>query len=225
MAMVNASRNYVYVDTKPVTGSLLTPGIVFPATGLGFTVPGGLRDFLVRDTLPASPQIPLSFAENLSANKSYTLFVYDTTTAPRQKTVETEIIVPTDNSARIRFASFVYSPTAIPTAFDIFSVKRNANIFTNVNLTDVTAFIPYQSNVTDTFYIRPTGTGTNLQNWSRNPQPAGTLVNIQLILTPLPKRSYTIVFRGGYRSSNIQNLTSPFAANPHVRTLSSFVNY
>jgi hypothetical protein len=214
VATVNASRNFMWVDSRQINGASLTTGSVFPTTGYGFEVGGGLRNFLVRDTLSTSTQLPYSFAENLQAGKNYTLFMYDTITSPKQKTVITNIEVPTDTTARIRFAHFPYSPTAIP-AVDIFSVKRNANIFTNVSLTEVTGFIPIASGVTDTFYVRPAGTGTNLQNFNPSPAP-GALTNIQAILTPTIRRSYTLIFRGGYRATATTNTT--------VRSLSVFVN-
>ncbi len=216
-AMVGTARNYVYVDSKPVNGAAMVLGSVFPTTGYGFSVPGGVRAFLVKDTLTASTQVPLSFSENLTAGKNYTLFMYDTTTTPKQKTVETNIVIPSDLSSRLRFANFVYNPTGIP-AFDIYSKKRNANIFTNVQVTDVTGFIPYDSDVTDTFYIRPTGTTTNLQNYrpATMTVPAAFL-DVIAVLTPTAKRSYTLVFRGGYRGTGTTN------TNP--RTLSVFANY
>ena len=214
VATVNASRNFLWVDANRINGASLTTGSIFPTTGYGFNVGGGLRNFLVRDTLSTSTQLPYSFAENLQAGKTYTLFMYDTITSPKQKTVLTNIQVPTDTTARIRFAHFPYSPTEVP-AVDIFSVKRNANIFTNVSLTEVTDFIPIASAVTDTFYVRPTGTGTNLQNFNPAPAP-GAWTNIQAVLTPTIKRSYTLIFRGGYRATTTTNAT--------VRSLSVFVN-
>lgn len=215
MAMVNANRNYLLVDNKPVNGASITTGAVFPAVTPGFSIEGGFRAFLLRDTLTATTQLPLSFAENMQANKKYTIFVYDTITAPKQKTVETNIVIPSDNSARIRFANFVYSPTAIP-AFDIFSKKQNATIFTNVQISEATSFITIPSGITDTFYIRQTGTGVNLQNWRPTPTPAGP-VDVFVALTPQAKRSYTLVFRGGYRATATNNAT--------VRTLTFFTNY
>lgn len=215
IATVNASRNYVYVDAKQVTGAALTSGSVFPSTGPGFQTSPGIKAFLVRDTLGTSTQVPFSFAENMQFNKNYTVFMYDTTTAPKQKTVETSIVIPSDNSARLRFANFVYTPTGI-TAFDIFSKKKNAVIFTNVQVSDVTSFIPYPSGVNDTFYIRPTGTSTNLQNLRPTPAPP-TYIDIFATLNPTAKRSYTLVFRGGYRAYITTNST--------LRTLSVFANY
>lgn len=215
MAMVNANRNYFYVDSRVLNGASITTGSVFPSTAHAASVPGGFRAFLVRDTLTSTTQVPLSFAENLQVGKNYTVFVYDTITAPKQKTVETNIVVPTDTTARIRFANFVYNPTTLPNGFDIYSKRRNEVIFTNVKQTDVTEFIPYASGLTDTFYIRPTGTATNLQNWQTT-TPVGP-IDVRAILTPVARRNYTLVFRGGWRATASSNTT--------VRTLSFFTNY
>ncbi len=67
---------------------------------------------------------------------------------------------------------------------------------TNLQVTDVTDFIPYPSDITDTFYVRTAGSGTNLFNFTA--APANVPTNIQSIFTPRPKRSYTLVFRGSY---------------------------
>lgn len=195
IATVNASRNYVYVDGFPVNGSVMSSGSLFPANGPGFKVTPGIKAFLVRDTISTATQVPLSFAENMQFGKTYTVFMYDTINAPKQKTVQTDIVVPTDTTARIRFANFIYNPNAIP-AVDVFSYKLNANIFTNVSVTDVTGFIPYPTLISpDTLYIRNTGTTTNL---------------LKISMTNLaPKRVYTMVYRGSDRG---------------VRTASLFIN-
>jgi hypothetical protein len=169
MGTVSASRNYVYVDSKPVNGAAIALGGLFPATGYGFSVPIGVRAFLIRDTLTATTQTPLSFAENMQPNKNYTIFMYDTI-------------------------------NAVP-AVDVFSKRRNQNIFTNVSVTDVTNFIPYASRLTDTLSVRATGTTTDL-----------AVLNG---ITPTEKRSYTIVFRGRYETTS----------GTIARTLSSFVNF
>lgn len=200
MAMVNASRNYVYVNGNAVNGSSLISGSVFPASGLGFSAPVGLTGFLVRDTLSTTTQIPLSFASNLAANRNYTVFVYDTINSPQQKTVETVIEVPKDSTARLRFANFIFTKVAVP-AVDIFSKRRNINLFTNVQTTDVTGFIPVPSAFNDTLFVRETGTANLLATLNG--------------LNPVAKRSYTIVFRGRYQSTT----------GTVARTLSSFINY
>jgi hypothetical protein len=218
IATVNASRNYVYVDGSVVNGSVMTSGTLFPASGYGFKVTPGIKAFLVRDTLSATTQVPLSFAENMQFGKNYTVFMYDTITSPLQKTVQTDIVIPSDTSARLRFANFTYNPTALPFAFDIFSKKKNAVIFSNVQLTDVTGYIPYPSGVNDTFYIRPAGSAVNLQNFTPSTTtPPGVYFDMFTTLNPTAKRSYTLVFRGGYRTF--------VTTTASVRTLSTFANY
>ncbi|MBL0271107.1 MAG: DUF4397 domain-containing protein [Chitinophagaceae bacterium] len=224
MAMVNPSRNYIYVNNAAVNGASITQGTLFPATGPGFAIDGGFKSFLIRDTLTATTQVPLSFANDFQAGKNYTVFVYDTITSPKQVTVQTDIVVPSDNTARLRFGNFTYSPTA-PPAVDIFSKRLNTNIFTNVPVSQVTGFMPYNTNVTDTFYVRETGTGVNLKNWDNLPAPGGTFVDIIAVLTPRPQRSYTLVFRGGYRASNLKMPPAYTTANPTLRQLSTFINY
>lgn len=197
---LSTTRNYVYVDSKPLNGAAIAYGGIFPGTGNGFAVPIGQKSFLIRDTLTTSVQPQLSFAQNLQSGKYYTIFMYDTLNAVKQKTVETAIVVPEDTSARIRFANFVFSKNAIP-AVDIYSRKKGTNIFTNIPVTDVTAYIPYPSGITDTLAVRATGTTTDL-----------TLLNG---ITPTAKRSYTIIFRGRYETTS----------GTVARTLTSFVNY
>ena len=196
VATVNASRNYLYVDANQVTGALMTSGSVFPTTGTGFAVAPGPRAFLVRDTLRTATQVPLSFAENLQVNKRYTIFLYDTINAPKQKTVETTIVTPTDTTCRIRFANFIYNPAAVANV-DVFSFSRNANIFTNIAVTDVTGYIPYASRVSvDTFYVRETGT-TNLLYKS-------SMSNLT------EKRNYTFVYRGSHRGTKTSTLFTTY---------------
>ena len=201
IATVNASRNYVYLDGAPLNGSSLSSGSLFPSgvATIGASIQPGIKAFLVRDTLSTTTQVPLSFAENMQLGKRYTIFMYDTINSPLQKTVETTIQIPTDTTARLRFANFVFSKTAVP-AVDIFSKRRNMNVFTNVQVTDVTGFIPVPSAFNDTFFVRETGTLNQL-----------AVLNG---LNPTQKRSYTLVFRGRY-----QTTTGTVA-----RTLSSFIN-
>jgi hypothetical protein len=220
VATVNATRNHVFLDGTRITGSNLVSGSVFPSSGFGVEIAGGLRAFLVRDTLGTSTQLPFSFAENMKAASHQTVFLYDTITSPKQKTVIDNIVVPSDTTARVRFASFAYLPTMQLPAFDIYSARRQANIFTNVRYTDVTEFVPIASGVADTFYIRETGTTTNLQNVTistATPPAPPVWSDIRLIWTPTMKRSYTLVFRGSYRTTNL--------ASTHVRSFTLFANY
>ncbi len=220
-AIVNSSRNFMYVDAAAVTGASIGYGGTFPSTPASFAILAGLRAFLVRDTLGTSTQIPLSFGENLQPSANYTIFLYDTITSPKQKTIFNSIQIPTDTTSRLRFANFIYNPSAIGTGFDIFSVKRNAVIFSNVMETQITDFIPYASALTDTFYIRLNGSAVNLQNTDTTGKP--TILNIQAVLTPTRLRSYTLVWRGSYKGTN--NKTAGGSAIAPARALGVFANY
>lgn len=194
IATVNAARNYVYVDSRPLNGSGLASGGIFPASGIyASSIPAGMTNFLVRDTSSTSTQLPLNFAESMQSGKNYTIFVYDTITSPKQKTVQTSFVVPSDTTCRIRFANFIYNPSDVP-AIDVYSFNRGANIFTNVPVTGVTDFIAYPSRVaTDTLYIRETGTSVNILKLSLT----GGLAD---------KRSYTVVYRGSHRGTRVVSL-------------------
>ena len=199
---IGSARNYVYVDGNPVTGAALAYGSTFPSTPANFSVTPGYRAFLIRDTSSTILTQPaLEFAENFPTSKNYTVFMYDTVTSPKQKTVANNIEYPTDTTSRLRFANFIFTTAGAP-AVDVFSVKRNANIFSNILQTDVTAYIPFQAGgltaLNDTLMVRDAGT-LNLLAQLNN-------------FNPVPKRSYTIVFRGSYRVTA-------------ARFLSSFINY
>ncbi|HMK26911.1 MAG TPA: DUF4397 domain-containing protein [Chitinophagaceae bacterium] len=202
-ATLNATRNYIYVDGSAVTGAAVAYGATFPSTPSNFTVASGVRAFLIRDTSSTIlTQPPMSFAENFEANQSYTIFMFDSLTTPKQKTVKNDIVFPDDTTSRIRFANFIFSKNAVPN-MDLFSVKRNANVFTNVQTTDVTNYIPHPSSSktveNDTLYVRATGTTTNL----------ATLTGF----APVRKRSYTLIFRGSYQAASPAKTLSSFSSN------------
>lgn len=195
--ILGAARNTVYVDALPVTGALLAYGGTFPSTPSDFALTAGFRAFLVKDTLTATTQNQISFAENFQAGGNYTVFLFDTVNAAKQLTVKNDIIIPDDTTARVRFANIAFSRTAVANV-DIFSVKRNANAFVNVPITGVTNYISYASSLNDTLFVRATGTTTNLATLNG--------------FNPTRKRSYTLVFRGAYAATS----------GTFIRTLSSF---
>ncbi len=198
---LNSARNHIYVDAARVTGTPLAYAATFPATPSLFSITAGYRAFLIQDTLITTTQPQMSFAENLQQTANYTIFMYDTLTSPKQKIVVNNIIIPADTTARVRFANFIFSRTAVPNV-DIFSLKRNANVFTNVAVTDVTGYIPYASALTDTLYVRETGTSNLLATMNG--------------FNPVRKRSYTLVFRGRYQTTGttgVARLLSSFSSN------------
>lgn len=199
-ATLNATRNYVYVDNIPVTGAGIAYGGLFPSVSYYSAINPGSRNIEIRDTLLTTTQTPVKFSNTFDAGANYTIFTYDTITATKQLVVKDNIEVPKDSTARIRFANLIFARTAIP-AVDIFSIKRQANIFSNVATNAVTGFIPFATDIPDTLFVRAVGTTVNLT------QLNGIL--------PREKRSYTVVFRGNYQ------VTSGTSA----RTLTSFTTY
>lgn len=197
---LGANRNYVYFDNLPVTGAGIAYGNLFPSVSFYAAIRPGNLSVEIRDTLLTTTQNAIRYSSNFQAGKYYTIFTYDTLNAAKQVTVEDNIVVPNDTTARIRFANMIYSRTAVP-AVDIYSIKQKANIFTNVPVTGVTNFIPFASDISDTLFVRATGTTTDL-----------TQLNA---IVAREKRSYTVVFRGVYQ------LTTGTLA----RTLTSFTTY
>jgi hypothetical protein len=200
---LNSARNYVYVDGNAMTGATVAYGATFPSTPSNFSVTSGIRAFLIRDTSSTILTQPfMSFGANFETNKYYTIFMYDTLTSPKQKMVNNDIIIPADTTARVRFANFIFSKTAVPNV-DLYSVKRAANVFTNVAVTDVTGYIPFNSAVitaaSDTLLVRETGT---------------TILLAQLnAYMPIAKRSYTLVLRGSYKAATPAKTLSSFSSN------------
>jgi hypothetical protein len=200
-AIINSNRTYIYSDLVPLNGAAIAYGAVFPSLSPSYSaVNAGNRAIAIRDTLAPSTQYPISFSTAMTGGNYYTVFAYDSLNAPKYKVVQDNIQVFNDTSARIRFANFPYSPTAMPNV-DIFSQKQQANIFTNISTAAVTDFISFRAGISDTLYVRPTGTTTNLTQLNG--------------LVPTAKRNYTVIFRGSYRS------TTGTAA----RTLASFLSY
>jgi hypothetical protein len=199
-ATLNATRNYVYFDNVPVTGAGLAYGGLFPSVSYYSAIDPGNRAVTIKDTLVTTTQKPVTFSSQFDAGSNYTIFTYDTLNNTKYLVTKDALENPTDTTARLRFANLIFSRVAVPNV-DIFSVKRQANIFTNVAPATVTNFIPFASAMADTLFVRATGTTTNL-----------TQLNA---ISPTQKRSYTVVFRGVYQLTTGTN----------TRVLASFTNY
>lgn len=201
-ATLSAARNYVYSNTIPLSGAALAYGGTFPANSSGYSVIyTSYNNITVKDTAAITTQVPITFLASIEGGKYYSLFTYDTITATKYKLVEDKLnfSLP-DTAARIRFANLIFSTTAIPNV-DIFSKRQNTNVFTNIPSTTITDFLPFQSKLTDTLFVRETGTTNLLFQFNT--------------FTPDVNRYYTLVYRG-----RAQNTTGAAA-----RTLASVTNY
>jgi len=200
-AIINSNRTYIYSDMVPLNGATIAYGGLFPSLSPSYTaLAAGTRAIAIRDTLAPSTQYPISFNAPMTAGTFYTIFAYDSLNAPQYKVIQDNIQVFNDTAARVRFANFPFSTTAIPNV-DIFSQKQQANVFTNISTAAVTDFISFSANISDTLYVRPTGTTNNLTQLNG--------------LVATAKRNYTVIFRGSYRTT----------AGAAARTLTSFLSY
>ena len=200
-AIINSNRTYIYSDMVPLNGATIAYGGLFPSLSPSYTaLAAGTRAIAIRDTLAPSTQYPISFNAPMTAGTFYTIFAYDSLNAPQYKVIQDNIQVFNDTAARVRFANFPFSTTAMPNV-DIFSQKQQANIFTNISTAAVTDFISFRANISDTLYVRPTGTTNNLTQLNG--------------LVATAKRNYTVIFRGSYRTT----------AGAAARTLTSFLSY
>jgi hypothetical protein len=202
-AALGTNRTFIYVDGQQVNGTSILYGSAFPAhsSDYGFVVEPGLRAFVVKDTLSSSTQAPMNFSENFQANGKYTMFMYDTMNATKHITVPTDIVIPADTTSRIRFAYFWRTAVGQPPAVDVFSKALNQNIASNLGFSQVTDFITYPSNTSDTLLIHEAGT-SNL------------LAQVNSYSTT-QKRNYTLVLRGGFYTTTGTN----------ARTVSSVTEY
>ena len=200
-AIINSNRTYIYSDMVPLNGATIAYGGLFPSLSPSYTaLAAGTRAIAIRDTLAPSTQYPISFNAPMTAGTFYTIFAYDSLNAPQYKVIQDNIQVFNDTAARVRFANFPFSTTAIPNV-DIFSQKQQVNVFTNISTAAVTDFISFSANISDTLYVRPTGTTNNLTQLNG--------------LVATAKRNYTVIFRGSYRTT----------AGAAARTLTSFLSY
>ncbi|HEY0067582.1 MAG TPA: DUF4397 domain-containing protein [Flavisolibacter sp.] len=203
-ATLGSTRNNIFIDNVPITGTsgVYGYGAAFPNTVYGFAVEPGTRTVLIKDTAATTTQTPVTFTGTFEAGKVYTIFTYDTLNKAKAKMVETSIVVPADTSVRVRFAHFAHLHSGPTPNVDVFSKRRNMNIFSNVPFTGVTDYISYPQMI-DTLFVMAAGTTTPILD---------TLVTFN----PTQKRNYTLVFRGRYLVNNHATLS---------RTLSTLADY
>lgn len=205
-ACARIARNYAFVDGAPVSGATFSFGGVFPGTAYSFRVTPGTHSLLMKDTLVTTTQVLTTYSQVFDLGKNYTIFLYDTVTSPKVFAVQNKITIPTDTSCMLRFANFIYNPTAVPNV-DVYSFRRGGiggfattttPIFANVATNQVTDFIPYASLLPDTLYVYGVGT-------------TAPLLAKQLVVSLTPTRSYTSAYIGSHRAAATAKSISTFA--------------
>lgn len=194
-SMVKAARNYIYVDGVQVTGAALAYQGVSPATAYAYSVGAGTHTILIKDTAAVTTQAPITFTTTFEVGKDYSIFLYDSIISPKQMTILNDLVnIPKDTTARLRFANFIYNPTAVP-AVDVYSFRRGGvgglgavPVFSNIATNSVTDFIPYASGITDTLYVYAQGT-------------TSPILAKGFITSLTPQRFYTSAYNGSYRGT------------------------
>jgi|SRR5690606_24090462 len=198
-AALGTQRTFAYADAERLNGAaFIYSNTAHSGSGLTHALPAGLHAMVVRDTLGSSVQPQISFAQDFQANTQYTIFLYDTMNAIKQKTFAANIVRPTDGQARVRFANFAFLKGATPPNVDVFSKNLNGNLVSDVPYSELSGFMTVVPDVTDSLYVREAGTTTNLVGGA---------------FTFRPNEHYTVVFRGRYAPGTT-----------FVRTLASFIN-
>ncbi|HEY0680272.1 MAG TPA: DUF4397 domain-containing protein [Chitinophagaceae bacterium] len=186
-AVLGSPSTNIFVDGTMVMGGTSPVGYtgLFPASVTYSSVEAGAHVIKVAD-VAATPLLNITANNNFEAGKYYTLFLYDTLNTAKSKLVQDDIQVPADTTARVRFGNFLFSSVAIPN-MDIYSQRLKANVFSNIPVGEVTNYVNHPSKLQDTFYLRATGTTTNLNS---------------VIFTPDQRRSYTLLGRGRYQTTS-----------------------
>lgn len=182
----------VYMNTIKITGTTATAntlsyGSLFPATTVYSFLPAGNANFsfiMNRWTsgvfAPVAGDTVFKSTVNLQAGKYYSLFLVDTTQTPTVLVNEDALKVPALDKFSVRFANLAANPTE---RLDVYSVRQETNVFSNVGYKAITDFIDLPVPViSDTFHVRLTGTTTNLYSLNT--------------FTGTPQRMYTFYSRG-----------------------------
>lgn len=183
---LNSTRNFIFVNAAQINGTTNSFGALFPTSSYAFAVYSGATGVVIRDTLSTSTQVAQNFVHYFEADKSYTIFTYDTITSPKRLVVENDHAYPDDSRARVRFVNLIYNPTT-PPMVDIFSVNRNTNIATNLSVAQLTEYFAFDAGVADTWQVRQSGTTTVM---------ATATISGSSLMT---RRFYTLVYRGSHR--------------------------
>ena len=186
---LNKDSFNVYLGGNKFNGTVLSYNSFFPGTAnlYGSVQPG---TYLIRLSLNSSTNPDsvtfTSFSRTFVAGQYYTMLITDSLKSSRDSSqifVNDTYTTPAIGYYSMRFIHSVLNDTVGKTV-DIYSTRRNNNIFTAIKPGTVTAFtsLAYNPQLNDTLYVRRTGTVTNLA-----PLLTGSFSN---------QRVYTLCYRG-----------------------------
>ncbi len=232
LKVVNAAPSlrsfHVWVNNVKINGATanapLAFGSLWPAQDYS-AVPSGVGSVSV--VYPATAARPDSvyraLASAMQPGSYYSLIVTDSVARPNKAVfVADDFGAMTDSGYyKLRFVNAIGNSTPL----DVYSQRQGRVIASNIAYGSGTAFIKlplafvYTStgtSTTDTFYLRRTGTGTNLAFVPPAP-PAAAGIGSALSLTPSNQRAITIYARGNFLDSTSTTTTR--------RLLLSYTNF
>ena len=194
----------VYVSGIKLNGALLTYNSVFPTiTNLYVAVPSGLQSIRLTANSKATPDsLTLGyFPKTFEPGAYYSLIITDSLLKgkdSKQMFLKDEFALTDTNNYTIRFVNAVLND---PVAVDVYSFRKAKNIFSSISPTTATPFIqlPYTI-LSDTLYVRPTGTQTDIAKITIA-NGSTTALN--------RRRPYTLLYRGqnGGTGTKVRGLT------------------
>jgi hypothetical protein len=198
----------VYANGVKLNGNFLTYGSIFPSTSnLYAAVPAGTQALRITVNGVNTPDsITLAtITKTLTAGNYYSFMLTDsalTTNESKQIFVQDNPVISDTSHITVRFIHAVLNDT-LGKNVDVFSMRLNANIFSNVAPGTTTPFIsePYFF-ISDTLIVKRAGINFEL-------------ARVTTVATPIQRqRAYTLIYKG-----NAANTTAPKG-----RSLSYFFN-
>lgn len=180
----------VFVNNVKVNGPLITYGGLFPASGTAFgyvAVPTGTLNLKLSVAGVVTPDsIALTtFTKVVAKGQYYSFILTDNIKNPNDSAkiiLQDFYTKPGNGNYSLRLVHAVLNDT-VGKNIDVFSTRRNANIYNNIKPGQIVNFsnYPYNSQLNDTLYVRRAGT---LQTLATTIASFGN------------QRAYTIVYRG-----------------------------
>lgn len=152
-----------------VTANVLLYGGTFPAsTAYSILDPGNYEFLFVINRVSGGNFVPVAgdtvFRQSvtLQAGKKYSFFLQDIQNPGVSFVVEDIFNTPPKNGFRVRFINLCADYN---NRYDVYSVRNNGNIFTNVGFKEIKDYIVLGvPSVSDTFHLRLNGSQTNISS-------------------------------------------------------------
>lgn len=183
--VLGSPGTFLTIDGNKVTGNVAGYGTFFPAASSNYlAIEAGAHLIRFKDTAPVV-RLNIEINGNFEAGNYYSVVAHDTLQTASYWIVPDMLTIPSDTSAQIRLFNFAWSSQPMAN-IDLYSKNLRRNVFTDLASPQYTGFVKHASKLADTFYVRSTGTTTNLA---------------EAIFTPGERRNYTLLFMGKFLES------------------------